>query len=123
MAGEGGGAKGKNVLWSGFHAITGDAVRLIVKADRCPLLILKKGKGSNGQVCQLRTTWLTEIEEDKRMAAALDIMKEVAEAFTKGKAEEDALFKVRDGILKERGVVTTRPDGAPAAVVGKAKKQ
>ena len=55
------------------------------------------------------------------MAESLDIMKEVAELFITGAAQEDALFKTRDAILKKRGVIVERPDDAPAAVVSNAK--
>ena len=114
--------KGANILWYG-EGKDKEKYSLYVKKDRAPLIILKKGEENNkGQICQLRLNWLepTIADHEKRVEAGLRIMTKVGEAVCTGDIDLTGVFKKRDELLKQHGLILSTECGAPAAAVAKA---
>ena len=112
--------KGANILWQG-ESKEKVPLRLLLKEDRAPLIILKKGLENKGQICQLRLNWLesTNPTKEKMVEAGLQIMQGVAEALVAGEVDEKNVFKKRDELLKKHGMILNTDCGAPAAAVSK----
>ena len=59
-----------------------------------------------GQICQVKPSSLTSksVEKDKMEGLALEVMKKLAEKFSRGEVDEDKLFVVRDELLGAVGL-------------------